>query len=66
MFKDVKADLYWTGEMGHVSPGMSPGPDTPKGGFGVRLKSGRVLTPVLESVSACLHYFPYITPGMIP
>jgi hypothetical protein len=20
MFKDVKADLYWTGEMGHVSP----------------------------------------------
>jgi putative NIF3 family GTP cyclohydrolase 1 type 2 len=24
MFKDVKADLYWTGEMGHVSPGVRP------------------------------------------
>lgn len=24
MFKDVKADLYWTGEMGHVSTGLRP------------------------------------------
>jgi hypothetical protein len=39
MFKDVKADLYWTGEMGHVSPGLRPLLHTPKDEYVARFQA---------------------------